>query len=277
MAGAAYIISAYKRPDILFRLVSALGDAPTAIHVDMRSPIFGEVRDRLGRLEHIELLPRHVCKWGRFGHVRASLKGLRWFQRTSCSHAILLTGQCYPLRPKTELDRSLAELGERSRIRTQPFPLPQWANERGGFDRVERIYYQIWGSETMRHFRRIRRRVPYGLYPWGGGGYWCMSRKHADYVLDTVDRRPGLSRFFSRTLIPDETFFHTILGNSPFAEDVVSERTHFIKWGQISPSPVTLDESHLSEAFASDAWFARKFDDEKVLYAIDRQLAAAGG
>ena len=273
MGGPAYIISAYKRPDLLFRLVSALGDAPTAIHVDRRSPIFYEVHERLGGLDHIELLQRHVCKWGRFGHVRASLKGLRWLRQTDCSHAILLTGQCYPLVSKAEIARELRDLGQRSRIRMQPFPLPQWANERGGYDRVERIYFQLWGSETMRFLPRVRRRVPRGLHPWGGGGYWCMSRRHADHVLDTVDRVPGLRRFFERTLIPDETFFHTILGNSEHAGEIENEKTHFIKWVPVSPSPKTLQVQDLAEAFASRAWFGRKFDDEAVLDAIDSHLA----
>jgi hypothetical protein len=36
-------------------------------------------------------------------------------------------------------------------------------------------------------------------------------------VLDYVDANPRFVRFFRSALIPDESFFHTIIANSEFA------------------------------------------------------------
>ena len=63
----AYIISAYKLPELLVRLVRRL-DAPgtsTFIHVDARTHdgIYNAMAAPLARLPHVRFLPRHPCEY----------------------------------------------------------------------------------------------------------------------------------------------------------------------------------------------------------------------
>ena len=133
----AFVISAYKEPSLLRRLTRRLDGWPTALHIDAKVDLAPFAPVLAGRPD-LEILPRHACYWGMFGHVAASLEGLRWFLRTGRDHVVLLTGQCYPLRPIAELEATLSTLGPRSIISHDPLPHPRWMN--GGIDRVARFH-----------------------------------------------------------------------------------------------------------------------------------------
>jgi hypothetical protein len=127
----------------------------------------------------------------------------------------------------------------------------------------------------------LRRRLPLDLVPWGGSAYWVMSRRALDVVHVFVEEHPEYVRFFEHVDIPDETFFHTILLNSPVASECDDIRLHYTEWGR-TPAPAVLlaaDYPHLVE---SPCLFARKFDpriDTDVLDLIDEHLLVldAGG
>ena len=77
----AYVISAYKNLDQLARLVRRLHTDETnvVVHVDKKTDdqAYSMLVTALGDLPSVHLLERHTCHWGGFGHVRATLKGIR--------------------------------------------------------------------------------------------------------------------------------------------------------------------------------------------------------
>lgn len=264
-AGPAYIVLAHKRPDLVARLIGALESAPVGAHIDRKvdiAPFAAELADR----PNVAFLPRHVCHWGSHGHVAASLEGLTWFLGAKASHAILITGQCYPLTSQTRIGRRLAELGDRSQFRLRPLPIEQWAPS-GGYNRIDRHWFVLRGR--LRTLKLLPRRAPRDLRPHGGGSYWCLSRKHVEYVLDYLARRPEVARFFRTVLVPDEMIFHTILASSPLAHELVSEQFNFTHFRPQAANPAILGVEDLGAARASGALFARKFEDHAVLDHLD--------
>ena len=273
----AYIISAYKRPDLLLRLVEVLSPAPVAVHVDSKSDIFAEVSAALAGRPNVALLPRHLCEWGFFGHVEASLEGLKWFARTPADYAILLTGQCYPMQTQAQIAADLRELRGRSIIEHTAFPKPEWGGyENGGFRRVDRFYFKLKSTSKIRSIRPWRRKPPLAMHPYGGSGYWCLSRGAAEHVLELLRRHPEVARYFRTTYVPDETFFQTILANSPLRSQLISALIHYTDWSGGGASPAILKAADLSRAFASGAWFARKFEDHAVLDLVDAERERRG-
>lgn len=271
----AYIISAYKRPDLLFRLVEALESAPISIHVDRKSKIWAEVKGRVGNYPNVTLLPRHVCHGGLFGHVQASIEGLKWFADTKSDYAVLLTGQCYPIKTKEFIERAIEGLDGRSLIESSAFPKAEWmSSANGGYSRIEHYYFKIPRRVWPRAFKPWKRRLPYNLHPYGGSSYWCLSREAVEYILEYIASHPKFVRYCKTTLIPDEFFFQTILGNSPLRETVISKLMHYTDWSKGGPNPALLTKNELSTVMKSDAWFARKFDDVETLNAIDAILRA---
>ena len=94
----AYIVSVYQRPEQLIRLILRL-NTETAfffIHVDKKADewIYSLIAESLSHLPNIHFLPRHVCHWGDFGHVRVTLKGITEIIRQNLpfDFTVLLTG-----------------------------------------------------------------------------------------------------------------------------------------------------------------------------------------
>lgn len=276
-ARIAYVVSAYKRPAQLGRLLRSLAtpNASFAIHVDRktRPSVFRAMQEASDGVAGVQFLERHVSHWGGFGHVRATLKGLAHVVESGdpFDYLVLLTAQDYPLRPAERIEEHLGGAGGRSFLSHFPLPFPLW-KPRGGLDRFEDWHYV--GYRHLHLALPLRRKLPGGLQAFGGGPYWCLARPVVEHVYDFVGRNPEYVRFFEHVYVPDELFFQTIVLNSPHAESVVNDDLRFIDWSG-HPGPTVLRLEHLPQLLESEKLFARKFDesvDARVLDAIDRHL-----
>ena len=239
MTSIAYIISAYKLPRQLIRLVGALQQPHHAfyIHIDAKTgdDVFEIVRAGLERATNVELLTRHVCEWGDFGHVRATLKGL---DRLTASgrpydYVAVITGQDYPIKSAADTERFLARQRERSFMNFRPLPIE--GMEAGAYDRLP--------SPNL----------PGGLHPYFGSGYWTLHRRAIEYIQGFLQSSPAYIPFFERVRIPDEMFFQTILLNSPLRADIVNDDLRLIKW----PGPEVLTSAALDEIERASDLLAR--------------------
>lgn len=281
-----YVISAYKLPEQLVRLVTTLRGAGATffVHVDRRSP--REVHERVARgltgLDDVHVLEPHDSPYSGFGHVRTTLKGIAAAERLGVpfEYAILLSGQDYPIKPAAERIARLRSAGGASFIDHSPLPRDSWRN--GGLDRLEYWHFDVAGRRRRFPNRfaplPIRRRMPdhirpWGGRPWGGSSYWCLSSCSVKLVQNFVRANPRYVRFFHRVDVPDELFFQTILANSPLREELIDDDLRYIVW---EPSGVALlGPDRIDELADSNDIFARKFDtqrDPSVLDLIDREL-----
>lgn len=279
----AYLVLAHRAPSQVARLVQRLAgdDTATYLHIDKNAPdeVDAELRRDLSRDTGTVFVRRRSCTWGGFGIVAAALEGLRAVARDGLpDHVVLLSGQDYPLRPKDEIRRWLDERGGQSFVHHFSVPSPNWAG--GGMERMTGWHWhgRLLGRHVMfphprlPHVRTWHRRFPPGYTPYGGSMYWGLSREAAEYVLDFVATQRGFVRYFRRVNIPDESFFHTILLNSPLAASVANDDLHYADWSQGESHPKTLEIPDLDDAFASGKLFARKFDDAAVLDEIDARI-----
>lgn len=293
----AYIISAYKLPELLVRLVHRLNGphASFYVHIDAKTPepLYRRMTQPLADRPNVQFLEQHACTWGGFGHVRATLKGLRAAldSERPFDYAVLLTGQDYPLVSNDEIEARLGAAN--GQVFMEHFSLPDERWTDGGMDRIEhrqvrigdhlvRIPGQpfadprlarIWRAAT----RALLRRFPEGLAPYGGSSYWIMPRDCARYALDFVQTSPRVLRFFEQTAVPDEMLFQTVVMNSPFRSRVSRDDLRFIDWSDDDDSPAILTSDRFDELMASGKLFARKFDptiDRAILDRIDEALDA---
>jgi hypothetical protein len=123
------------------------------------------------------------------------------------------------------------------------------------------------------------RTLPAGIVPYKGWQWWCLTHDCARYVLDYVNANPRVVRFFRPTLVPDESFFHTVIANSEFAHTLspagpqgVISGNHYVRWRKIKGrcKPQVLKEGDFDELAASEACFARKFSETKSGRLIER-------
>jgi hypothetical protein len=278
----AYIISAYKLPDQLIRLVRRLStdSAGFFLHVDKKTnaSIYQAMLNGVRDVPGVHFLQRHTCWWGGFGHVAATVEGLHMISRTgqSFDYVILLTGQDYPIKTNTYIDEFLHEHHETPFMEYFALPTQSWTN--GGLDRI-----RSWHFRWKRYLRvtpdarlPLKRRVPGGLKPFGGSSYWCLPRDCIEYICRFVDSHPSYTRFFKYVDVPDELYFQTIVLNSPFRTRVVNDDLRYTRWNDPeSASPAVLGMDDLANLRRSTKLFARKFDtakDRAILDAIDRSI-----
>lgn len=87
--------------------------------------------------------------------------------------------------------------------------------------------------ECETHMWRIGdRQLPWGLQIDGGSDWVALSRDFVDYVArnDVDDLVTGLLVVFKHTLLPAESFFHTVLRNSKFCNTYVDNNLHVTNW-----------------------------------------------
>jgi hypothetical protein len=272
----AYIVSAYKNLDQLTRLVERLTieGSVVYIHVDKKTDDveYGRLERTLAGRPRVHLLERHACHWGGFGHVQATLKGIDALLASGSDfeHLVLLTGQDYPIKPLTEIERFFAEHRGTSFMAYNALPSESWS-PRGGLDRIEYRHWRWRGPHVRLPWKR---RFPEGATPYGGEAYWNLSRAGVEHVARFVDSRPDVVDFFRHVDIPDEIFFQTVLMNSELAGSVVNDNLRYIDWTR-GPRPALLEARDLPALRASPKLFARKFDvfhDGEILDLVDTEL-----
>ena len=279
MTRIAYIVSAYKLPAQLERLLRRL-EAPGvsfAVHVDRktRRSTWDEMVSRCHGLD-VTWLPRHRSQWGGFGHVRATLKGIDHVVENGApfDYAVLLTGQDYPLRSPAEIARVLGEANGRSFMRHVELPWGPWG-PRGGLDRIE-----DWHIITYRRLHLalpLGRKLPGGLLPYGGSAYWCLSERLVHFVHGFLSENPDYVRFFEHVFVPDELFFQTIIMNSELRDTVENDDLRYLDWTR-EPAPAVFTRADLPQLESAPALFARKFDetvDSEIMDALDHRLEQA--
>jgi hypothetical protein len=278
-----YIISAYKLPAQVVRLVRRLDSAAASfyVHLDKKcgDAVYRTVRDGLAGQPNVHFLKRQTCWWGGFGHVAATLEGLDQLLASGepFDYVILLTGQDYPIKSRAYIEGFFARQAGTPFIESFALPSPNWTN--GGLDRIASWHLRLLGRSVKvpsGRFLLPRRQLPDRLRPFGGSSYWCLPRACAEYVHRFARRSTPYRRFFRYVDVPDELFFQTIIMNSPWASRAVNDNLRYIAWRDPdAASPAVLGVADFHRLRRSRKLFARKFDavqDSAILDLIDERL-----
>lgn len=284
----AYLILAHNTPNHLRRLIRAL-DSPEArffVHVDRKADL-AVFRRGLTQSNVVFIADRVAVYWGEFSQVSAIICLLRESQSSRADYFCLLSGSDYPLRGPRYIQDFFARHQGREFMNLVPIPCPAVGKL---LDRVEQYRFQTpWnGFFAIRvvarlndllnrrlQFSRNYSRALHGLRPYGGSTWWALTNEACRHILDFIDDRPDVVRFFTHGYLPDESFFQTIIGNSPFAARVDRNLT-FADWSRPGGGPAVIDADHLDTFLGAEAvladdtygrgelLFARKFPDDSA-------------
>ena len=290
----AYLILTHSNPRLLGRIVGALSsdDSDFFVHVDAKSDIrpFTEIRSA----KVIFLKERVTVYWGEFSQVRAILsliaEALSGPQRYE--YFVLLSGSDYPLQTKEYIHHFIA-----ARRGTEFIDMVNIPSVPAGRPLSLVNHYCV---ESARPFLRLAARIltragilrrDYRkhlgtLKPFGGETWWALTRGACEHIVEFVQSRPDVTQFFARAEVPDETFIHTILGNSKFSQRV-RRNLLYRDWSGGGRHPAMVSAKHLevfetnekvilTDAFGSgEVLFARKFSDAtlNLVDRIDHNLA----
>jgi len=275
----AYLIRAHYAPAQLGRLLDRLDGAQAAffIHISARTSggTVAKMQEAVGDRTNVQWLERVATYYAGFSLTQSTIVGLRAIAAAEpTSHTVILSGQDYPARPTTEIERFFQERPGQSFV--EHFALPatdKWPGEDGGLDRIRYRYYERinYKTRTLR-LPILRRQFPDGLQPYGGGAWCALSHDAVRYISSFAEQRPDVVRFFKHVKIPDEIFVQTILLNSPLRDTVVGDDVHYIDWSHGGAHPKVLGTEDYDKIVESGKLFARKFDtryDMKILDMLD--------
>lgn len=299
----AYLILVHKHPGQLVRLVRKLSTEKTSffVHIDKKTDdeVYSQMVRGLGNVPKVHFLKRQRVVWGHSSIVTATIRGIRemFNQNVPFDYVVLLSGQDYPLKSNSYIEKILRDNEPNSFIEYFPLPYAHWqeqGEDNGGLDRIEYWHFRLFGRplkfpaerrfnsrivsllwSTLIFFFPVKRKFPKGFKPFAGSAWWCLSRDCVEYVYDFTERNRAFVNFFKYVAAPDEIFFQTVVLNSPFKESVINDSLRYIHWPDNWDHPAVLREDDFEDIAKSSSLFARKFDisvDAGVLDMIDQKL-----
>jgi hypothetical protein len=269
----AYLITAHKQPRQLARLLNAIHHPGNTyvLHICSRASaeMHAVARDFAAQHRNCAIVPGERVIWGSWRLANAQRRQMAEALRAASDwdYCVNLSGQDYPLKTHDDIAAALAAG-------------PPGANylevldfENAGVNPRKRLeyYWAPWHGKMTKFFRR---RPPKFKVYWGSN-YFALTRAACEHLVNSDIARKML-RYFRFALCADEMIFQNAIMHGPqsLRDSIVSKTWRKMTWGGGS-HPKTYTMADLDELLASDAWFARKFDetvDAKILDALDEHL-----
>jgi hypothetical protein len=296
-----FVIVTYANPKQLLRLVRRLqrvyDNPPIVCHHD-----FGQCELNIDEFpkETRFVLPHEKTGWGKFVVVVAALRALELlYQKSSPDWFVLLSGSDYPTMPADQVVADLASCGGDALLdlrevpNTPPdmsYPPPEnpTLQHFGSAENLALAWRRYVGFNAwvpiIRAGPRIGRHTmyfPFEMKRWSPfdasfkcfyGDHWFSGNsKVAQTLLTPTGKHLQLRRHLGRRVVPEECYYHSVLGNAPLS--IIKATRRYSKWlgGGANPQFLALDD--LPEIVSSGAHFARKFHaGASVLDELDRLL-----
>ena len=301
-----FVLVTHQNPDqILFlcsRLSSLFGDPPIAIHHDFsQNPL-----DRAQFPANIRFVDRTVrTGWGVMGVVDALLAALRLLYKSDDGWGdpdwfVSLSSADYPIQTAATIlnqleaspfdgyldSREIYDYGGTfldQKLREFPFQQPRY--HQFAFNRyvaipllplkfarrmsipIERYcIHSPWVTTRLTPFRD-------GVKCFGGDAWMTLRRKLAHILLDETPLWRTLHRHYRSRSVPEESFYHTLLGNTP-GLNLSPDNLRYTDWKGCYAHPRTLNQGDIPRLLASTHHFARKFPfDPNLLGELDSAVS----
>ncbi|XP_037545476.1 xylosyltransferase 2 [Nematolebias whitei] len=269
----------------LKRLIKALyhRDHYYYIHVDKRSGyMHREVLQIAEQYPNIRATPwRMVTIWGGASLLKAylhSMQDLLAMQDWKWDFFINLSATDFPTRTNDELVAFLSLHRDKNFLKSHGRENARFIKKQG----LDRLFH-----ECDNHMWRLgERSIPEGLEVSGGSDWFALTRRFVEYVINSQDKLvSGLKQFYSYALLPAESFFHTVLGNSDMCDTLVDNNLrvtnwnrklgckcqykHIVDWCGCSPNDFKPQDLIRIQQLSRPTFFARKFESTVNQEAID--------
>lgn len=238
------------------------------IHVDKKSSsdFYSQVRSYVGTRSNVSFLPRRTVTYCGWSSVDTDLQAMKVHLQsgTDWQYFVNLSGQDYPIKPIGLMKKRLEAEWPRNFVRAWSFAKVRELDGPGD-PHLKRLFV----LDAFGHLVRTRIRLPFPRsidIKYKGSAWHIVTRDFCRWVLtDGMTKR--IEELVKYTWNPDELFLSALIMNSPYRDLRTSHLQpdfgHEIIW----PGPKTLRMEDYDRLAASNALFARKFDET-----VDRQV-----
>lgn len=270
----AYCILCHKNSRILNETVNYLSkDNDVFIHVDKKSNInnFNEYKKNA-----IILKNRIDVRWGHISQVKATINLLKSTNNKNYDYIFLLSGDCLPLKTNRYINKFLEK-----NLPSQYIALDK--NFKNLDDRVKYIYNSLYYKKNCNIVLKVIRKMQdklkifprnklYKKLPklYKGTQWFGITGELKFYILDFIEKNPEYVKAFENSFCCDEVFFHTIVFNSKFRNNIYKPKDNsnicfqalrYIDWSTGPDFPRILNENDFNNIKKSECLFGRKFDE----------------
>lgn len=301
-----FLIASHTSPHQVLRLVKTLKsgspDCQIVIHHDRSKSALDSAAFAPLKGVHIFENPI-VTNWGDFSLVELELRCIDWVLKHSIRFdwLVLLSGQDYPIQPIQKMEQFLSTTEQDGFIEHFPAFKPSemlrdWHKDIGVERYCYRYYrlpsflkglvYKLYRVVDWQKLIRVRagrfgarlavrrRFTPFtqDFECYAGSQWHTLSYRCVDYIHKFVQENPDFVSHYRTTMIPDESFFQTILLNNHSLK-LSSDNLRYVSWKP--PYPAIMQASDFEQLIHSGKFFARKFDDavdDRILDLLDQSL-----
>lgn len=124
----------------------------------------------------------------------------------------------------------------------------------------------------------VRRYTPFGgsIQCHGGDSWFTANRKVAHLLFEETPLWRELHEHYRKRIVPEESLYHTLLGNSPGFK-VSPDNKRYTDWRGCYAHPRTLTRDDFPRLLSSTHHFARKFAfDSEMLQELSEAIAHKG-
>ncbi|XP_054614371.1 xylosyltransferase 1-like [Dunckerocampus dactyliophorus] len=263
------------------------------IHVDQRSDyLHREVMAVARQYRNVRVTPwRMATIWGGASLLTMYLHAMDDLLKMadwSWDFFINLSAADYPIRTNEQLVAFLSKHRHLNFIKSHGRDNARFIRKQG----LDRLFL-----ECDTHMWRLGdRKIPEGIAVDGGSDWFLLNRAFVDYVVRSTDELVGaMKRFYAFTLLPAESFFHTVLENSALCHTMVDNNLRLTNWNRklgckcqyknivdwcgCSPNDFKpADLPRLQQQASRPTFFARKFEasvSQDVINQLDAHLFGA--
>ncbi|XP_075310622.1 xylosyltransferase 1-like [Odontesthes bonariensis] len=262
------------------------------IHVDQRSDyLYREVLSLAHQYPNVRVTSwRMSTIWGGASLLTMYLRSMEDLLKMadwSWDFFINLSAADYPIRTNEQLVAFLSKYRNMNFIKSHGRDNARFIRKQG----LDRLFY-----ECDTHMWRLGdRKIPEGIAVDGGSDWFLLNRPFVDYVVNSRDELVGgMKRFYAYTLLPAESFFHTVLENSAHCETMVDNNLrltnwnrklgckcqykHIVDWCGCSPNDFKPSDLPRFQQASRPTFFARKFEasvSQEIISQLDAYLFGA--
>ena len=288
----AYFLLVHRYPEQFKRLFKAIysPDNEYLIHVDKRAGVIlmRELKLFLADYANVSVMNSQNIVWGGYSMVDAEIRGMKLLLKQSLKwdHYINLSGQDFPLKSQSFIQSYLKQFKDKDFMLTSD----QVSKRFNTLNRIDNYFVE---SENGFIGTPFKRRYLKDVTPYIGGQWKILSRKTVEFIA-TDKQVTKFKEFYKNTLIPDEGFFQTLLMNTGLSGNIINDDKRAIIWipdialkiqkgvntkkdtqsqidsGKIKLRPKIFSVKDTKFLLASEAFFARKFDETVDSQIIDQ-------
>lgn len=276
----SFIIAAHTDPKLLKTIIEQLdGDNHHFFcHIDKRSKemIASDECEELKKKKNVTIISRYRLNWGGVSQIKTTICLLRLALEEKTDWIHFISGQDFPIHSNEYFDEFFLEtkykgffsFSDKSKLpvieafRLNRYHLNDIINKKG------RNSIAIFISRVLDKIQQfliklgIKVRKPLGLRIQKGSCWFNIHSSIAVFILKYIDKHPKYLKRFNYTSCGDEVFFHTILLQSPFLDEICHDDLRYIKWPKNASSPSWLTMEDYDNIIHSNKLFCRKVNVE---------------